>query len=65
VAKTLHMRGTLKLVSSLIVVIARRDGRGQEHDLATERLAPASDDRRRQAPARVELPAWHEHEEDD
>jgi hypothetical protein len=63
------MRGTLGAVSPLIVVIARRDSRGQEHDLAIETLTPVPDDRRRwpfrPVPAGVELPAWHEHEEDD
>jgi len=64
------MRGTVRIVSPLIVVIARRDSRGQEHDLAIEALTNAPDDRRRgpirfALPTSVELPAWHEHEEDD
>ncbi len=64
------MRGTLGRVSPLIVVIARRDSRGEEHDLAVETLTRAPDERGRWpfrclAPASVDLPAWHEHEEDD
>ena len=63
------MRRTFRFVSPLIVVIARRDSRGKEHDLAIATLTSAPDDRRRGTiscmPTSVELPAWHEHEEDD
>jgi hypothetical protein len=66
----LQIRGTVRLVSPFIVVITRRDSRGQEHHLAIETLASAPDDRRRgpfrvALPSGLELPAWHEHEEDD
>ena len=62
------MRGTVQIVP-LIVVIARRDSRRQEHDFAIETLTNAPDDRRggptHFTPTCVDLPAWHEHEEDD
>jgi hypothetical protein len=58
----------VSVVSPLIVVIARRDSRGR--DLAIETVADGLDERRRASgrfalPTSIELPAWHEHEEDD
>ena len=61
------MRGTVRLVSPLIIVIARRDSRRREHDLAVELLTEVHRERRAPAlvPASRELPSWYEHEEDD
>jgi hypothetical protein len=61
------MRGTLNDVSPLIIVIARRDSRGREHDLGVELLSDVHRERRAPAllPASRELPSWYEHEEDD
>jgi len=57
----------VRLVSPLIIVIARRDSRGREHDVAVELLSDVHRGRRSIVfhPAWRELPSWHEHEEDD
>jgi len=57
----------VRLVSPLIIVIARRDVRGREHDVAVELLSDVHRGRRSIVfhPAWRELPSWHEHEEDD
>ncbi len=70
--KALQMARTVRSVTAMIVVIARRDAHGQEHQLALDLLAGRCEDRRRPGPfwsraplAATTLPPWHEHEEDD
>jgi hypothetical protein len=68
--KALQTRRTVRSVASMIVVIARRDGHGQEQHEALHVPAGRHDDRRgpcrSQAPlAATTLAPWHEHEEDD
>ena len=65
-AKVLQMARTVRSVTSMIVVIARRDSGGQEQDPAVRVVRDGRDERRRgvRAPF-AELPSWHEHEEDD
>ena len=66
------MARTVRSVTAMIVVIARRDAQGQEHELALDLPAGRREDRRRPGPFRsrtplaaVTLAPWHEHEEDD
>jgi hypothetical protein len=70
--KALQMARTVRTVTSLIVVIARRDAHGQEYELALAVPVARREDRRRPGPFRSPAPLaaatlapWHEHEEDD
>jgi hypothetical protein len=71
-ANALQMARTVGSVTSMIVVIARRDAYGQERDEALDLPAGRREDRRRPGSVRSRAPLaaatfapWHEHEEDD
>ena len=71
-AKVLQMARTVRSVTSMIVVIARRDTHGQEHELALDVPVGRREDRRRPGPFRsraplaaAAIPSWYDHEEDD
>jgi hypothetical protein len=70
--KPLQMGRTVRSVTAMIVVIARRGAHGQEQEEALDLPAGRREDRRRPGPYRsraplaaTTLPPWHEHEEDD
>ena len=71
-ANVLQTARTVPSVTSMIVVIARRDAHGQEPEEALDLPSARRDDRRRPGPFRsraplaaATIPPWYEHEEDD